>query len=1053
MITNINTLQNLPQSAGLQTYSDLYLKQSLSNLGQRFSVKGDGIQTGEFSLYELFDREYDTVANANSYAKITVKNELIDGNTNKFNHVISLSYIDNGTTIETIPLAGNSYYRTVEDIELDGTPINHVHHYASNGIISKLDNEYITLFKGLTKEDVLIEYVCDNFVINVNNSAQQFYKGVRFYESSYSGVVRAIYTSADDKFSDDKQYSSVVYESYIQTLEEFAEQINSIIANHEDEVNPEWLISELTSNGILELKYSKPVKTRVINQGSGIITFYADWGTIEQNQILVNEYDQRTISFGYDTIQFLPYIESYYNSYVFFGEGSNMQLKKRILVAIVEQIFADYLQSSVDTILDKLDIWLPYNYKFVYRCNSNSPDIIYNSINDISLEYTEDALDEIYKLLGVNSEQMFVCSSSAEVNNEERYAVYHYAVTYIKNNIVDDIVVTRKYTLPYIDKNGYWCINDIPTSIYARGKDGGQPNIIMTYTDCGSDIPKREILSSLKRDELSQLDWEPVQYRVRPLDNDDNPGSAHYHIMTTYMPVNIESQHENLVQMLENAVILNINSIYSEVREGDNKSTNPSSLVENLGKDGVIPTFWVLQKVKDKDAVGTSESQFKYQFSYIQQPGEAWAVDMNYLSNAEGIVKHYMNFGIEPDNYEHTWLVFDKISTNFKNSTTDNDITVWPVFRNLGRVDFTDMFGAAGGESTQYTNDLNMVIGFYDHVTKTNGTGYINGVSQESQPYLSLDANHQIGSVINYSYYPTEFIPNAVVNADNTSLVPTLDLKEVFVRNENVLNRLNVIAVNSGKYMYNAYFGTAYDATQKDVLHIGTSSRNINVGNTTLISRENSNNFGKFVEFDIDFDEVYVNGNLHVKGGNWTSWQNANGQQWSMTSPVSYVGRIPELSDYHKLHEGINSLLLSYSYCTFKGFSIGPDDIPDCFEDVSLLNLTYYLTYYSGMAGFSDKGTKKAIITGDSDHLIKYQYNDADIYYLKLTTNINSPESELRNPNPYGKPSSTIRNVITNPIQFAYMINETTQAPHINVREVVTDISNTVHYNIGTIEK
>ena len=61
MINNINTLQNLPESSGLSTYTDLYLKQSLANLGQRFSVKGDGLHTGEFSIYDILDIDYDEI--------------------------------------------------------------------------------------------------------------------------------------------------------------------------------------------------------------------------------------------------------------------------------------------------------------------------------------------------------------------------------------------------------------------------------------------------------------------------------------------------------------------------------------------------------------------------------------------------------------------------------------------------------------------------------------------------------------------------------------------------------------------------------------------------------------------------------------------------------------------------------------------------------------------------------------------------------------------------------------------------------------------------------
>ena len=45
-----------------------------------------------------------------------------------------------------------------------------------------------------------------------------------------------------------------------------------------------------------------------------------------------------------------------------------------------------------------------------------------------------------------------------------------------------DIIVRKISTLPYIDKNGYWVINDISTGIYARGRSAGNPNIIIVET-------------------------------------------------------------------------------------------------------------------------------------------------------------------------------------------------------------------------------------------------------------------------------------------------------------------------------------------------------------------------------------------------------------------------------------------------------------------------------------------------------------------------------------------------------------------------------------------
>ena len=76
MITNINTLQHPTED--LQTVTDVYLKQSLANLGQRFSIKGDGLQTGELNLYEMFLRDYDKAIDEKAYCKIVVDNDSPD---------------------------------------------------------------------------------------------------------------------------------------------------------------------------------------------------------------------------------------------------------------------------------------------------------------------------------------------------------------------------------------------------------------------------------------------------------------------------------------------------------------------------------------------------------------------------------------------------------------------------------------------------------------------------------------------------------------------------------------------------------------------------------------------------------------------------------------------------------------------------------------------------------------------------------------------------------------------------------------------------------------
>ena len=59
-IQNINTLQNPIDFSQLSTYSNEYLLQSLANLGQRLSIKGDSIKTRGFSFIQLFaNQTYD----------------------------------------------------------------------------------------------------------------------------------------------------------------------------------------------------------------------------------------------------------------------------------------------------------------------------------------------------------------------------------------------------------------------------------------------------------------------------------------------------------------------------------------------------------------------------------------------------------------------------------------------------------------------------------------------------------------------------------------------------------------------------------------------------------------------------------------------------------------------------------------------------------------------------------------------------------------------------------------------------------------------------------
>ena len=1082
MINNINTLQNLPESSGLSTYTDLYLKQSLANLGQRFSIKGDGLNTGEFSISDILDIDYNKDEHSYSYAHINVNTEYTAESTS---YIITLSYIDNNSEsnpIKTISLEGDFPYRTIENIETKGSPINGIKYYEKGGYIKKLDNEYCTAFAGYNSANEIKEITIDSFLINNNSISNRLGSGIRFF-ISWDGkdaktredlyTIRAL--SCKLASSRQNEYSFTLYDSkYKGTFEEFKEFIFDEVIGDAKSLSVDNVINSLLENKYINVHLDKdgnPWSNKTCNcndQATGSVTFDINTDSLKGDFKLDTEVSNIAAMFSYDIAIFYPLISEYYNNKIYFVGDNNITLKKKIVSKIAIQIFNDYNKeytkfvtsknseagiALTDYTINSIDIYLPLNYKFIYSCNSNNQAQIYNSVSDISVEYTADLKGEIYKILqGENSEQIMICSISDSLYIDDKFNVYCFSVTYSKDNIVDDVNISKKFTLPYIDANGYWCINDIPTSIYARGKDGGQPSIIMTYTDTSTYKPTNEILSSFRQDELKNLKWEPTKVRIRPLDDNDNLQASTYHILNTYMPTNIDSLNENLITFLEHAIILNINSVHSENIEESTVSYS-DSLAYGLGDNCVIPTFWVLNKVQDEKALGTENSQYKYEFAYVKQPKEAWAVDMNYLSNAEGIVKHYMNLGIEPDNYEHSWLVFDKIKTSFKNSSKDNNLAVWPVFLNQTRENYSNILGQSGGESIRYNNDLNMTLGFFDNVTKVNNTGYINGVGQkeDSPKYFSVDTDSKIKQVINYTYYPKEFIPNAKVTGNETSsfgdLVPFLDLSEVFVRNQSTFNRQNILAVDKDKNIFNAYIGTAFDLDDKSILHIGSSKVNPNIGEKTLMSKGDKSNFAKMNQIDIDFDKIYLNGNVITKGSSWTLYtgNDGNNKAWHMTTPIGYIGNLFDATDINQediISYTINTLMYNKTVNIMPEVSLpGGDIIPAHNENISYLNLNYFFEHVASVDGYTSYNCE---FRGD---FVQYINN---CYFLQLQTDI--AESYILDKN---KQETSYEYLTTNPIEFSYTNdykdNEYKGKMIVNVREIVSSTSQPIMYTNGNI--
>ena len=101
-----------------------------------------------------------------------------------------------------------------------------------------------------------------------------------------------------------------------------------------------------------------------------------------------------------------------------------------------------------------------------------------------------------------------------------------------------------------------------------------------------------------------------------------------------------------------------------------------------------------------------------------------------------------------------------------------------------------------------------------------------------------------------------EYIPNIDM--------PFFDLGEVFTKDQNLLNRSNIISFSNTGEMFYSYIGSSFTDNNKNRVHIGGSDTNINFGSETMISNDIRNLFKRPTELHFDFENTFSNGYAYV---------------------------------------------------------------------------------------------------------------------------------------------------------------------------------------------
>lgn len=967
-ITNINTLQKLAftnSKKDLQTYSDIYLKQALANLGQRFSVKGDSVTVNRFGIWELFDQEMPDPNQINllsqtaplyeAYMMAVVKPRpdagMIDNSLDYGNlDIVLTAYglndengqpIYSGDNLPTVSFTTDSYVSANRDIRLPGTDVHawdgqKIAYYGEGTIINKEKDNYRIATISYNAEGRPIDLSVNDYVSKTDLELKpvvEIHESLRVFV--YNNKTWAV-TVLDPEATKDKDTNADIIKYEVKLY-----RVDKIVTDINDRTNPlVALFGDLSKNSPLA---TNPRHWTV----SSVIDYLFDTFPCEEvgyGEVIYNESESTHFSFdsaredddpkdprtniypntpaadlvegstlelnGELTLTF-PYICEWYNGEVFFTADDNKKLKKRIVATLFSELYYNFVFQSKGAYTADIPfvLYLPYEYTFIYTCNSNRQSQIYASAKDVLVESAPEPEKELWRIreTGVEGirEQLIICSAWDIVDStEEIYTVWKYYLTYTPNDELRDIIVERVYTLPYINDDGYWNINNVDTDVYARGKDGGQPSIIISYSD--TELGKHHILSTLNKDELSTaLDWQYCEYRVKPLDMSTALGDNTYHMMSTYMPINISTSYlaDNMVTFLEHAIIMDVSSVHSE---NFYKSTTAAPLEDpsQLGDNAIITTFWALEKVEGK-----------YQFTYVKQPATNWALDFNYLSDAEAIVKFYMAAGYEPDRYKHSWVVFDPVTGTLKNQAEgEKNKRAYPVIMNWGADTFMEMFDVENPDNP-YINNANYRLAFQTGIQFTGS--YITGVEPKNDEkffkfykegdgpgdktdftYVAqsfgwpndrgvLDKNNGLC----YDYYINSSLTNTPGFID--TLIPYFDLSEVFVRGINTINRYNLITPSSEGFLYYSYFGSSFLNDNKKIVTLGTHTENISLGLDTLTKEEERKRFKEHPELDVDFDNILMNGDVIFTKGAWSRYENDGHYIYSAQIETAYIGPMP----------------------------------------------------------------------------------------------------------------------------------------------------------------
>lgn len=924
---NIIELQNQTDTAYIGNLNQDFILQALANLGQRVGLKGDGIVYQNFSFYDMFSNitetqysadeyigvvKYDTdnITNLNIGAAGIIKKGTRYTNATNFETGIAVDnankIISNGTTSTAIssnfivnniqsflPYSilqtdkdGKYFYnilfgQTINTDDSSLTPNIEVHYNKFRLSDNTLDTAIRVINIGNIQTPNYLMYVVtrnftENQIANTNDYLYQV-KAFCFNPEIFGDTV--INQNIAQRFN------NIFYSrTYAESLSSFG-LTNLSITTLENPIDNILFFNKIaTNNGITDytkycdFKFYADIESNTFKStGNDIINLNKILGTVYSN-IDVNtlmHYLSNDINVNFETI-FTYFSHNQYNVDIH-------TLTKKIFFGIYDKI------AETDVASEKGVMYVPLDYKINVIVNSNKQLKFYYSneffVTNTNLQsLTDTELTNFFN--NKNNNIIYDYNSLDEIN------VYNFSFNY--NNIYTDLInslnVKYIYALPSLSASNTWKINDKDTSIYAVGKDAGNPNIIINYNYKENGTLKYKIINNVDDEIINSINWIEKPYNV------DNTTAEQY----VYVPdisqttnykfeyalifnINAETKFVTIWNIVNNTfdyirmpndnsdVAMNFKSLFSLNTDIDTNNINESTINNSL--------FLTAVDYKIANSFDTTASNFatlKNRSSYFYP---TYDINNPYNNNLNFDVRYKTNFNVNSYNaVENIEVTQNRYMDDFMNAQNAGqnaskyvtNVTYPAIKTAVGTIIINKLadktYKTVEYTTVQNTDTINIITVYNnDNNTDNDLTANANNKIKESLEIIRSSTANTNASFIIETTEDSNVIEvnyNEVIKLDKNNFfneyvpnsnVPTIDLGEVLTRNVDVLNRVNIISLNSEGKAYNSYFGTSVDDIDKSHLHIGTSNLNINIGKDTLLSYGNTSYFNNITEL---YDDV-----------------------------------------------------------------------------------------------------------------------------------------------------------------------------------------------------